>query len=109
MKIIRTFFKVLLLPFMLILSIIIAVSTFIIERCAGILSLLSSIIFIASLVGYSQYLFGWPFGVKGSMYSLQTSVFGTVFAFLLSPYGLPLFGLWLVSKINDFNRVIKSI
>jgi hypothetical protein len=105
----RIFFKVLLFPLSLLLSIVVGVAGFLVERCAVILNIVSGIVFIAALAGYSQYLFGWPVGDAGNMPTLQLAIFATVFAFLLSPYGLPTLAMWLVGKLDDLNGAIKSI
>lgn len=105
----RIFFKILLFPISLLLTIVVAVSMFLVERCAGILNIFSGIVFLAALVGYSQYLFGWPFGIAGNMPTLQLAIFGTVFAFLLSPFGLPTLAAWLLGKLDNLNCAIKSI
>ena len=109
MKALRIFFKVLLFPLSLLLTIIVAVSMFVVERLAGILNILSGIMFIAALAGYAQYLFGWPVGTAGNVSTLQLAIFGTVFAFILSPYGLPMLAVWLLAKLGDLNGAIKSI
>ena len=82
---------------------------FLVERCAGILNIFSGIMFIAALAGFSQYFFGWPFGTAGNTSTLQLAIIGSAFAFILSPYGLPLLAMWLVGKLNDLNDTIKSI
>jgi len=82
---------------------------FLVERCAAILNIFSGIMFFAALIAYMQYLFGWPVGVAGSSSTLHLTIFGTVLAFILSPYGLPLLAMWLISKLNDLNGVIKSL
>ena len=69
----------------------------------------SNIIFIAALAGYSQYLFGWPMGAAGEASALQLAIFATVFAFILSPYGLPTLAAWLLGKLDDLNDAIKAI
>ena len=109
MKALRIFIKVLLFPLSLLLTIFVAVSMFVVERFAGILNILSVIMFIAALAGYSQYLFGWPFGTAGDAPTLQLAIFGTVFAFVLSPYGLPTLMAWLLGKLDNLNSAIKSI
>ena len=109
MKALRIFFKVILFPISLLLTIVVAISTFIIVRLAGILNIFSGIVFIAALAAYSQYFWGWPFGIAGNMPTLQLAIFATVFAFILSPFGLPLFGMWLMGKLDDLNDAIKSI
>ena len=109
MKALKTIFKVLLFPLSLLLSIFMPISMFVVERCAGLLNILSGIMFVAALAGYSQYLFGWPFGIAGNAPTLQLAIFGTVFAFILSPFGLPLLSMLLIGKLDDLNDAIKSI
>ena len=109
MKALRIFVKVLLFPLSLLLTVIVSVSMFVVERCAGILNIISGIIFLAALAGYSQYLFGWPVGTAGQANTLQLAIFATVFAFILSPYGLPTLAAWLLGKLNDLNDAIKTI
>ena len=109
MKAIRIFFKFLLFPLPLLLSIFVPLSMFVVERLAGLLNILSGIMFVAAFAGYSQYLFGWPFGIAGNILTLQLAIFGAIFAFVLSPYGLPLLGMLLIGKLDDLNDAIKSI
>ena len=91
MKALRIIAKVLLFPLTLLLTIFVKVSMFVVERCAGILNLLSGIVFIGALAGYTQYLFGWPFGTAGEMPSLQLAIFATVFGrTAFSPIRLPI-------------------
>jgi hypothetical protein len=105
----RIVFKILLFPFSLLLSVFVGITTFLVTTCAGILSILSGIVFIGALAGYSQYLFGWPVGDAGNASSLQLAIFATVLSFLLSPYGLPTFAIWFLDKLDDLNIKIKSI
>ena len=109
MKALRIFAKILLFPLSLLLTIFVAVSMFVVDRFAGLLNILSGIIFIAALAGYSQYLFGWPMGAAGEAPALQLAIFATVFAFILSPYGLPTLAVWLLGKLDDLNDAIKAI
>ena len=109
MKALRIFFKIILFPISLVLTIVVAVSEFLIEKCAIILNILSSILFLLSIVAFLEYFFGWPLGGAGRTHTLTTAIAGMVFAFLLSPYGLPTFFAWIVSKLDDLNDLIKSI
>ena len=109
MKVLRIIAKILLFPITLLLTIFVKVSMFVVERCAGILNLLSGIVFIGALAGYSQYFFGWPFETAGDMPALQLAIFATVFAFVLSPYGLPTFAMWLLGHLDNLNDTIKTI
>jgi cytochrome c biogenesis protein CcdA len=109
MKALRIFAKILLFPFSLLLTIFVAVSMFVVERCAGILNILSGIIFLGALAGYAQYLFGWPIGTASEATTLQLAIFATVFAFILSPYGLPMLAVWILAKLENLNDAIKAI
>lgn len=109
MRVLRIFFKILLFPVSLVLTIFVAISSFLIERAAVLLNIVSGILFLAALAAYAEYFFGWPFDRIGDAPTLQLAIFGTVFAFVLSPYGLPTFTLWLVDKLDDLNCAIKSI
>jgi len=109
MKALRVFFKILLFPLSLLLTIFVAVSMFLIEHFAVIFNIFSGIMFFGALAGYAQYLFGWPIGSAGNTATLQLAVFGTVFAFILSPYGLPMLAMWLIDKLEGLNCAIKSI
>ena len=105
----RMFFKIILFPVSLVLTIVVAISNFLIIKCAIILNFLSGIVFLAALAGLAQYLFGWPFGEAGDSRIIGTVIFGFVLSFLLSPYGLPTLAAWLVSKLAILNELIKSI
>ena len=105
----RIIFKIILFPISFVLTIFVAVSTFLVERVAVLLNIVSGIVFIASLAGFTQYLFGWPFGRVGDTSALQTGIFGMIFAFILSPYGLPTAAVWLLAKLEILNDAIKAI
>ena len=105
----RIIFKILLFPISLLLTVFVTVSFFLVERCAAILNIFSGIMFLAALAGYMQYFFGWPLGTAGNPPTLQLAIFATVFAFILSPYGLPMLAVWLVDKLDNINCAIKSI
>ena len=81
----RIFFKILLFPISLILTITVAVCGFLIHRLALLLNIVSGILFLATLLGLLQYLAGWPFGGGGNGSVLQSTVIAGVCAFLLSP------------------------
>jgi hypothetical protein len=109
MKALRILVKIFLFPLSLMLTIIVTVSMFIVERFAVMLNILSGIIFIAALAGYAQYLSGWPVGAAGERIALQLAIFATVFAFILSPYGLPALAMWLLGKLGSLNDLMKAI
>jgi cytochrome c biogenesis protein CcdA len=109
MKALRILAKMLLFPLSLVLTIFVAVAMFIVERFAGILNIISGIIFLGALAAYAQYLFGWPIGTAGEATTLQLAIFATVFAFILSPYGLPTLAVWILAKLENLNDAIKAI
>jgi hypothetical protein len=78
-------------------------------KCAMILNIVSGIVFLGALAALIQYLFGWPYGEPGDSQNLVIVVTGLVLSFLLSPYGLPTFAAWIVSKLDLLNELIKSI
>jgi len=108
-KALRILAKILLFPLSLLLTVFVSVSMFAVERLSWLLNIFSGIVFIAALAGYSQYLFGWPMGTAGDVPALQLAIIATVFAFVLSPYGLPTFVGWALGKLDNLNGVIKSI
>lgn len=105
----RIFFKILLFPISLVLTIFVAVSSFLIEKAAGILYILSSLIFIGTIFMFIQYWTGWPFSQPGNSYDLYFGIVGLVMSFLLSPYGLPTVMMKFIGLLELLNGAIKSI
>jgi cytochrome c biogenesis protein CcdA len=106
---VKILLKIILFPVSLILTIIVAISSFLIEKCAIILNIASGLIFLGALAGLLVYLFGWPFGQPGHPQDLVMVITGAVLSFLLSPFGLPTLAAWIVSKLDLLNELIKSI
>lgn len=105
----RIFFKIILFPISLVLTIFVAVFMFLVERVAGLLNIISGILFLGAIVTFLQYFFGWPYGEAGTSYALVTAISATVFAFLLSPFGLPTAMVWILAKLDNLNDSIKAI
>jgi uncharacterized membrane-anchored protein len=105
----RIFFKVLLFPFSLVLTVLVAISGFLIEKCAVILNIISVLIFIGGIMCALIYFFGWPYGETGRKDELYLMIFAVVTSFLLSPYGLPTVLAWIVERLDDLNNAIKSV
>jgi len=105
----RILFKILLFPISLILTVFVGISSFLIEKCAVLLNIVSGILFLGALASLIQYLFGWPFGEAHTSFGLMSTIIVAVAAFLLSPYGLPTLAAWIVDKLDDLNGAIKSI
>ena len=105
----RVFFKVLLFPISLILTIVVPISEFLIIKLAVLLNIASGILFLGALLGFLQYFFGWPMGGAGNTQNLISAIVAVVFSFLLSPFGLPTLAIWIVSRLAILNELIKSI
>ena len=105
----RIFFKIILFPISLVLTIFVAVFTFLVERVAVLLNIVSGLIFLGALVSLLQYFFGWPYGEAGTSYALAAGICGMIFVFLLSPYGLPTAMIWILAKLDILNDTIKGI
>ena len=109
MRVLSKLCRIVLYPISLILRIVAAFFTFLSEKCADRLHIFSSIMFVVALVAYIQYFFGWPIGYLGDKRALYLAVFGSIFAYIISPKGLPLLGIPLAEKLNELNEMIKSI
>lgn len=105
----RIFFKVILFPISLVLTVFVAVFMFLVERVAVLLNIISGILFLGAVVSLLQYFFGWPYGEAGTSYALTAGICGVVFAFLLSPFGLPTAMVWILAKLEILNDSIKAI
>jgi hypothetical protein len=54
-------------------------------------------------------MFGVYFFGSGGNSELIGAITICVVSFLLSPYGIPKFVTWLVSKLDDLNNLIREI
>jgi hypothetical protein len=100
----RMFFKILLFPITLVLSLIVNVSCFVVGAIGGLLSIVSFILFAGSLA----MLIIAIFGITG-VYFWQPAAIVMAIAFIISPYGLPKLAAWFVCKVDDLNDLIKAI
>ena len=105
----RVLFKILLFPISLVLTVIVAVFGFLIDKFAFVLNIFSGILFLGSLLVFAEYFLGWPFGSPGNTRELYFGIAAIVIAFILSPYGLPTVLAWIIGKLDDLNEAIKSI
>ncbi len=93
----RILLKILLFPITLILSALILFSDFICLFSTAVLSILSFVVFMTAL---------------GTIFLLRETSEGIriiVLAYLISPYGIPMFASWLIAKIEGLNDMLKSI
>jgi len=93
----RVLIKILLFPITLILTILILFFDFICLFSTAVLSILSFVVFMIAL---------------GTIFILKETSEGIriiVLAYLISPYGIPMFAAWLIAKIEGLNDMLKSI
>lgn len=91
----RIIFKILAAPFVLVLTVIVAVVFFLVDASEWLLNLASGFMAVIGAV----YLFtGVTF--QGCMVLL--------FAFLLSPFGLPSVTLWIAERLGDLNDCLRA-
>ena len=93
----RLILKILLFPVVLILTVFVAVCRLLCAFSTILLSIIAFVIFAIAL---------------GTMILLQdvpASLKIMVLAWLISPFGIPLFASWLVEKVDDFNGQLKVI
>ncbi|MBU5669326.1 hypothetical protein KQI68_05660 [Peptoniphilus sp. MSJ-1] len=92
----RWIFRIILFPIRLLLSILIAFLTFILSLSAAILSIISFLIFMVAL---------------GSIFKGEYEIVieALILAFLLSPFGLPKLGVYIIGFLELINTTIKSI
>ena len=88
--------KIVLLPITLALNILLGISKFVLAFGGGILGVLSFVLFALGIgtiivVGFSQAI---PAFIAGH---------------LISPWGLPLMGAWIIARVEYFNDWLKGI
>jgi hypothetical protein len=91
----RIVLKILALPIVGILTLVVAVCSFLLLMTGILLWILSGLLFIASII---------------MLFTGQTAggIAFLAIAFLVSPYGLPAFAAWLVGKLNSINASLKA-
>ena len=92
----RGLLKILLLPLQVVLGIVIGICRFFCICLATILSVVSSVLFLLSLIAL----------IIGHA---QAGALGMVGAFLISPLGLPKVASWLIDRMDDLRTVITAI
>lgn len=93
----RVLIKILLFPITLILTVLILFFDFVCLFSTAVLSILSFVVFMIAL---------------GTIFILRETSEGIriiVLAYLISPYGIPMFAAWLIAKIEGLNNMLKSI
>ncbi|ANU40735.1 hypothetical protein ADH75_15100 [Flavonifractor plautii] len=92
----RIILKIIAAPFVLALTLMVAVLNFSVSLASWVFGILS---FFLALCGLFELF------IQGN---LQWGITGLVLAFLLSPFGLPAVAEWLVCKLDDLNYSLKN-
>lgn len=92
----RGLLKILLLSLRLVLGIAIGVCRFFCICSTAVLSVMSSILFLLSLIA----LF---------IGHMQTGVLGLIGAFLISPFGIPKIASWLIDRMDDLRVAVTAM
>ena len=93
----RILFKILIFPVTLVLTVLVLFCQFV---CLVGATLLSILAFLIAVIALGILLFsGQP--AEGLKY--------LIIAFCISPYGIPMFAAWLISKAEAFNNLLKSV
>ena len=92
----RGVLRILLLPLQLVLGLVIGGCRFVCICSAGLLSVLSSMLFLLSLIAL---LIG----------NTQAGVLGMVGAFLISPLGFSKVTGWLIDRLDDLREIMTAI
>ncbi|MDU6975408.1 MAG: CD1845 family protein [Clostridiales bacterium] len=92
----KTLLKIILLPITLVLNILLGLSKFVLVFGSGLLSILSFLLFVLGIgtiivAGFSQAI---PAFIAG---------------YLISPWGLPMIGAWIIARVEYFNDLLKGI
>ena len=92
----RIILKIIAAPFVLALTIIVAILSFLLSLSAGVLSVLA---FVLGGAGVPMLT------VQGDMFN---GIALLVMGFVLSPFGLPALAGWLLDRLDDFNYALRS-
>ena len=89
--------KIIALPFILALTLLVAVLGFLCSFSGWLASLVASLL---GLLGVLTLITGWS--------SVSSGIAALVMAFLLSPFGLPAFAEWIIGLLDDLNYSLKA-
>lgn len=95
--IMRILLKILLFPITLVLSVIVLVCKFLCVLSSMLLSILALILFVLALA--IMVLLG----------EVGEGLKGLLIAYLISPYGVPMFAAWIVDVVDGLNQRLKAI
>ena len=89
--------KIIAAPFMLALTITVAVLSFLLSLSAGVLSVLAFVLGGAGVL---------MLAVQGDMFN---GIALLVMGFAISPFGLPALAGWLLDRLDDLNYALRSV
>lgn len=92
----RILLKILLFPITLALNILLGVSKFVLVFGGGLLGVLSFVFFVLGI------------GII-IVASFSQAVPAFIFAYLISPWGLPMIGAWIIAQVECFNDWLKGV
>lgn len=93
----RILLKILLFTITMALTIVLLICKFFCLFGTMLLSVLAFILFAFAIV------------IMIFLGEIQDGIKTMVLAYLISPYGIPLFAAWLLDKIEQFNEWVKAI
>lgn len=92
--------KIIALPFILALTILVAVLNFLTSVSTGILSVIASLFALMGVITL--------FTAGGNDYLIRTAIAGLVLAFVISPFGLPALAGWITDLLDSLNDTLKG-
>ena len=93
----RLILKILLFPVVLVLTIFVAICRFLCTFSTVLMSIIAFILFVLAL---AMIIF---------LHDISNGLIVLVLAWLISPFGIPLFASWLVEKVDDLNGKLKAV
>ena len=93
----RLILKVLLFPVVMVLTILVAICRFLCTFSTVLLSIIALILFALAL---ATMIF---------LHDMSNGPKMLVLAWLISPFGIPLFASWLVEKVDYLNCKLKAV
>lgn len=92
----KTLLKIILFPITLALNILLGLSKFVLVFGGGLLGVLSFLFFILGI------------GII-IVASFSQAIPAFIFGYLISPWGLPMIGAWVIARVEYFNDWLKGI
>ena len=94
----RILLKILLFPITLALNILLGFSKFVLVFGGGLLGVLSFVLFVFGIIIAIMPMAGFSEAIPAF-----------IIGYLISPYGLPMMGVWIIAHVEYFNDWLKSV